>query len=345
MTNHLVANAVRPPRASRRVVVVVVAAWALVVAACAGSPRPTPDHSPAAGTGAAPGAPGSAGDLGLLPPPAVKLLDAGTNPRATLRYQFTAGQAETLVMELAGSMNLAVGDMAPPEMRTPAVRLGIELRARGVDASGQVSLEGTIERVEVAPAPDVPSAVVAAVGSDLEGLAGTTLTAVVTPRGHVARLAMSVPRETNPQLHTTMDWVRNGLRLLLPVLPDEPIGKGARWEARSPALVGPIRATETLLYTLNSATVEPRLRLAVKVTLAAGEQTAAVSGLPPGAKITIRSLAGEGAGSADLALTSLVPTAEIHWTTAGTGTAQPTGEPLAPVRIKTSNTIAYRRAR
>jgi len=187
--------------------------------------------------------------------------------------------------------------------------------------------------------------VVAAVGSDLEGLAGTTLTAVVTPRGHVARLAMSLPRDTNPQLQTTIEWVRNALRLLLPVLPDEPVGKGARWEARSPAPVGPIRATETLLYTLNSATVDPRLRLAVKVTLTAGEQTAAVPGLPPGAKVTIRSLTGEGSGSADLALTSLVPTSDLHWTTTATGTAQPTGEPLAPVRIKTTNTVSHRRAR
>src|SRR4029453_7726450 len=132
---------------------------------------------------------------------------------------------------LTGGMNLAVGDMAPPEMRTPAVRLGIELRARGVEASGQVALDGTIERVEVAPAPDVPSAVVAAVGSDLEGLPRAPPTPAAPPRpppGHRARLAMSVPRESNPQLQTTMEWVRNGLRTLLPVLPDEPIGKGAR---------------------------------------------------------------------------------------------------------------------
>jgi hypothetical protein len=264
----------------------------------------------------------------------VGLIDAGSRPRQTLRYHPQPGQSQSVVIELATALTLVVGEMSPPEVRTPVVHLTIDIEPRVVDASGRMTLEGTLTRVEVRPG-SAPPAVATALAADLARLDHSRFSARVTSRGLIEHLAFAAATDASTQLATAATWICEALRLLLPPLPDEAVGRGARWQARRRAQLGAAAASESAIYTLTNVT-ETQLRLVVKLRLAAGEQSPAVAGLPPGATLKLTSLTGTGAGIIELDPARLQPRTDLRWSATAIGSTQPAGEPPAAVRMVTT---------
>jgi hypothetical protein len=271
----------------------------------------------------------------------LRLIGAGQAPRQPLRYQVAAGATETVVVELADTMKLAVGDMAPPEVRGPPLRLTLSLRARAVDPNGRITIAATIAKVEVPAAPPVPAGVTGAVASELEGLSGATFSALVSGRGYLERLALDTPEGASPQLATAVERLRQSLRHLWPPLPDEPVGPGAAWGARWKSSIGPAAVDERVEYTL-SARQSGKLLLAIKLTLSAAAQTVVVPGMPPGASLTLDALSGTGAGKAEVQLSHLAQSGELRWSANATGSSRPAGDPAAPVRLDTTTALTMR---
>jgi hypothetical protein len=270
----------------------------------------------------------------------VALIDAGAQPRQTLRYHPRAGQSRPVLVELATALSLAVGEMNPPEVRTPVLRLTIDLDPRAIDASGRMNIEGTLSRVETRPG-SAPTAVASALAADVERLRQTRFVARISSRGLIEHLSLPTVAEPSSQLGTVSGWIREALRLLLPPLPDQPVGRGARWQARRRTQIGAASANENAVYTLTGLT-DSRLRLAVKLRLSAGEQTPAVPGLPPGATLKLTSLAGSGAGTVDVDLSALQPRTDLRWTATALGSTDRPGDPPAPVRMATTVELAIR---
>jgi hypothetical protein len=264
----------------------------------------------------------------------VRLIDPGAQPRKALRYHPRAGQTEPLLLELSTTLVLSVGEMSAPEVRTPVVRLTIDLVPLTVDGHGRMSLQGTLLAAEVR-AGSAPAAIDRAIAADLERLVHTRFAARVSSRGLLEALAFPLPSDANPQIVTMAAWIREALRLLLPPLPDEPVGRGARWEGRRRAQVGPADADQTSVYTLTGLE-DTQVRLAVKLGFSAGEQTPQVAGLPPGATLKLSSLTGTGAGTVELDPGRLQPHTSLRWSTTALGSSEPAGEPPAAVRMTTS---------
>jgi hypothetical protein len=264
----------------------------------------------------------------------VRLIDPGPQPRQTLRYHPKVGQTEPLLVQLATTLVLSVGEITAPEVRTPVVRLTIDLVPLAVDGHGRMSLQGTLLAAEVR-AGSAPAAVDRAMAADLDRLAPTPFSARVSSRGLLEALAFPLPADANPQIITMATWIREALRLLLPPLPDEPVGRGARWEGRRRAQVGPADADQTSVYTLTGLD-DRQVRLAVKLGFAAGEQTPQVAGLPPGATLKLSSLIGTGAGTIELDPGRLQPHTDLRWSTTAVGSTEPAGEPPAAVRMTTA---------
>jgi len=256
----------------------------------------------------------------------VSVVDPGAEPRAPLRYRIDPGQAESLVMDLAIRMNLAVGEKAPPAPN-PTVRLGMTVRS---GTGGQhLNLDGKITSVEVVEEPGIPAQLVSALRSDLDRLKGTAWKAVFTDRGHLDLLSLPAPKDANAQLLTTLEWVREGLRLLLPPLPEAPVGKNARWQTRRRSSVATARIDETVIYQL-AGNGQPQLQ--VTLGMDAPEQPLN-PGTPPGTKVVLSSFEGGGKGQIELQLTGLVQPSTLRWAAAGKGTATPAGEPPAPFTL------------
>jgi hypothetical protein len=264
------------------------------------------------------------------------LLDPGTEPRAPLRYRITPGQRESLVLELATDLKLAIGDMSPPPVRSPAVRVTIEVQA--VTPAAPIRLQGKIVKVEIPDDPAIAPAVIAAVRNDLDHLPGTTWTAGFTARGQLQTLELPAPADASTQLATTLDRIREAMGMLLAPLPDGPVGKNARWQVRRRSTVGPARVDETVIYKLG----EDRTRLGVTLGMLAGEQPLTRPGTPPGATLTLSTFEGGGKGQVELALARIVQPSTMRWSALGRGTARPAGEPPAPITLNVDAQMSIR---
>jgi hypothetical protein len=272
--------------------------------------------------------------------PEVALVDAGARPRKTLRYAVRPGESQSVTLELTSGLVLAVGEMAPPAVRTPVVLLTIDLVPRTVEPRGRMTIEGTLTGVEVR-AGTAPPAVLKAVTADLDRLRNSTFSARVSGRGLLEALTFPAAADGNPQVATMAGWVREAVRLLLPPLPASPVGQGARWQARRRAQIGPAAADETAYYNLTNFG-EGWVRLAVRLALTGGEQSPAIPGLPPGASVKLTSLSGEGGGTVELDLRHLQPRTELRWSSTAVGSAEPPGEPPAPLRMSSTLTLTVR---
>jgi len=269
----------------------------------------------------------------------LQVAEAGVEPRAPLRYRLHAGQSETLVMELASEMKLAIGDLSPPPVRSPALRVTIEVRATAVRP--RITLEGKLVKLEIPDDPAVAAPVVKAVRSDLDRLAGTAWKAVFSDQGMIELLALPDPKDANTQVMTTLERIRESLRLLLPPLPDVPIGNNARWQVRHRGTVGAARVDETVIYKLASG--NEHSQLLATMGMSARQQPLIVPGMPPGANLTLGSFEGGGKGQVDFALTSIVQPSTMRWSAIGRGIALPAGEPPTPFTMTVDASVIVRR--
>jgi hypothetical protein len=280
-------------------------------------------------------------DLPPLPLPSVHLIEAGRAPRVGLSYSVTRGHTETLVLELGSSLSLTIGDMTPPEVRGPPLRLTLELRALDSDGGGRSELEGAVTGAEIPQGSEPPQTARAALAPDVEKLGRIRFRLLLSRRGVLERMAIAGPPDAGAELTTMIGWLREALAGLFPVLPSEPVGAGARWQVRRRVMVGPAVAEQNNVYSLLS-TEAGQSRLSVRLGLTAGAQRPAVSGLPPGSTVVLASLAGSGGGQLDLDLTRLAQRQELRWSSTALGTAQPRGEPAAELRMTTSGSLAVK---
>jgi hypothetical protein len=271
------------------------------------------------------------------PPDDITVLDPGGPPRSSLRYRLHEGQREQLVMDLAVQMKLVVGDMGPPAP-SPTVRVSMEVRA--LAGSPRPQLEGRMVKVEVIEEPGVPPAVVTAVRSDLDRMAGLTWKAAFNDLGRLELLALPAPAEANPQLANTLDWIRDALRTLLPPLPRTPVGTNARWQARRTATIATARIDETAIYKLAGG--DGHHQLAVTLGMDARQQPLS-PGTPPGTVMTLLSFEGGGKGQVDLELDHIVQPTTVRWAASGKGTATPAGEPPTPITLGLESAVMIKR--
>ena len=285
---------------------------------------------------------GKVASIGELPgpkaaPPAapvdVSVIEPGREPRAPLRYRIRTGQSESLVMEVGVQMKLVVGDLAPAAPN-PTVRVTMKVQA--LTGTPRLYLEGKIAKVEVVEDPAVPAALMTALRSDLDRLTGMKWLAHFTELGHLETLGMPAPSDANPQLQKTLDWIREGLRLLLPPLPLTPVGKNARWQARRSATIATARVEETAIYKLDGSA------LAVTLGMDAREQPLH-PGTPPGTALVLSSFEGGGKGQIDLMLDHIVQPTTLRWAASGKGTATPAGEPPAPITLGLESAVVLKR--
>jgi hypothetical protein len=268
----------------------------------------------------------------------LRLLDAGSEPRAPLRYRLTAGQHDGVVIELVTELKLAMGDMSPPPVRSPTVYAALDVAVAG--GGPRIKLEGKLAKLDVPDDPGIAPAVITAVRGDLDRLAGTPFTVVFTDRGQLELVELPAPTDANTQVLTTLDRLRDALHLLLPPLPEAPVGPNARWQVRRRAVVGPAHVDERTIYKLEP---EGRSRLSVSVGMDARPQPLTMPGTPPGATLALTSFEGGGKGQVELQATSFVQSSTLRWSSLGRGTANPAGEPPAPFTLNVDSSISVRR--
>ncbi len=172
-------------------------------------------------------------------PPQVTLLSAGSGKKAPLRYQPVAGFTQTLTMTMDMQLAMALrtvpgaAETPLPRARLPKTRFTLELRVAEVATDGTVTLEYRYRSFEVLADPEVAPAVLEATSKSLAELSGVTGRMVVSDRGFVEEHRLDLPAGLSPEAKQSLKSIKRSMGQMAAPLPQEPVGKGARWQVKT----------------------------------------------------------------------------------------------------------------
>ncbi|MCB9656557.1 MAG: hypothetical protein H6726_02820 [Sandaracinaceae bacterium] len=291
-------------------------------AAPAPSPAPAIEGAPAPMPTAAP-------TVAQLPsgPPArstVRLVSAGAEPRAELRYAAAIGTREAVMVTTRSSTDLEMG-FGVQVTRLPATRVIVEMGPVGDAGAGRLMVAFHFTALEVVPTEGVSPDVVARLQREFSPIVGLQGYQLIDRQGLGTAVDIVIPPGTPTALAEQIQALRRNLHDLFAPFPAEPVGLGAVWEVRTQVETNHILAEQVTTYTLTARAGE---EISLGVTLT---QTAPGQDLPapqPGVRARLDSLQATGTGSMDLKLSHLTPTthlltrALVHSTVATGGFAQ-----------------------
>jgi len=239
----------------------------------------------------------------------VQLLDAGSEPRAPLRYQTPIGAREAVMLTTQARTSLnALGSAGLPTL-LPRTRVMVEVGPVAEAGAERLMVPFRFTAAEALPTDGVSAEDVARMQRELQPLVGLTGFQLIDRMGVGTGVDLVIPPGTSPALSEQLQQLRRGLRDMFAPFPSEPVGVGATWEVRTPVQSHGAAAEQVSTYRLRAQSGD-EVGLDVQIT-----QTAPTQALPdpqPGLRARLNSLDTTGSGTMELKLSHLVPA--VHWT-------------------------------
>ena len=101
-----------------------------------------------------------------------------------------------------------------------------------VSPEGNLTYQFKVEAIEVVPEEGVADMMVETLRTQMRSLEGLTGRATVTARGLVREADLKAPPGGSAQMQQSLENLRQSMRQMSAPLPEEPVGKGARWEMK-----------------------------------------------------------------------------------------------------------------
>jgi len=203
---------------------------------------------------------------------AALVLDAGQEPRESVRYKIAHGTTTTSIMEF-GLASLTTMDSGAELAVTPGVRLHIVSGPTLEGKRGSTRFDVRITKAEAI----VPEGLDPAIAMDLNKSA-SVLNNVggwveVDDRGIIQRTELNhAAKRSDVPIRLLAMIINARTSLSRVILPAEPIGAGARWEARKELILYGFEVSQVDTYTLTEK-VGDELKLAVQMQQTALPQT------------------------------------------------------------------------
>ena len=276
--------------------------------ASASAPPPAATSAPVASTSAQPVAPSDAGEERTTD---VRLLDPGAQARAPLRYTFTT-KPESLRFDMKMAMTMRIGMISPPPVAMPTVRMDIAIQPVSIDAEGTLTAIYVGTRVDLLADGALPPPERQKLADEMRGIVGLRGRFVITSRGVARESTVDVPPTAPKIVAQTMDALRDSFRNIAPVLPEEPIGLGARWLVVSHVRSKSMRFEQSTTYTLDKRDAKGTDET-IAFDQSAPPQTLNLAGkLAPGSRVDLVSLVGHGSGRVHRGADALSTVSTLH---------------------------------
>ena len=178
------------------------------------------------------------------------VIEKGEEPRYMLRYQIPAGTTQAFTIWADASLELSGdGIAAVPEVTFPRVKMDQEVEVDAVDdRTGAMHVIVTLADVDHQARPDA-----AAIDKTLmEGfyeMEGMRMSGTLFPSGQMRGVLIdptSIPADMKDTLTETEQIVDQ----VVAVMPDVPVGKGARWRLERVMMQGPLKVRMETSYEL-----------------------------------------------------------------------------------------------
>lgn len=233
--------------------------------------------------------------------PVLKLEDAGRAPRRLLRYVARPGARRTVVITTRASGQVA-SDTSPVAVKVPTIQVTADIVVKAV-VDGDIEYGLVVTGAGAVIDNDVPPSTAAVARAAVARVKGLRADIAVTGRGQVKYVRFQL-NERNPHVLQMLEGLRQALIALSPVLPDEPVGSGARWEEtlrlkQNEAVIVQHSARELVSVAGNTGRIRSRLQQS------AGRQPIRQNG----GELELLSSTGAGTSDVTFDLVRLVPSA------------------------------------
>lgn len=235
--------------------------------------------------------------LALGAPSVVRVLDAGAEPRAVLRYDIPAGTKQSTDMRMAMQLEVRASGNDLPRQKIPDLVLRIDLDAATRDAAG-VHVEGIITKVTTEPKDDEEKKLARGMSAALAGIQGLKISYVATPEGRVRDVAIAKGAKVDSTALSMLDQMKQSFDSMVVPLPTEPVGVGAVWQ-----VVGRMKAGAEVVqfahFTLKKRTGD-QIELESELTQLAAARAVSMPGNGMTGKLEEFRSSGKGSIRADL---------------------------------------------
>jgi hypothetical protein len=233
-----------------------------------------------------------------------RVLDAGAEPRQLLHYTFRANRWESFVLEQQLSVSTAASTTTTKTklVEAPTVRVEGRMGVTAVTVEGDALVALQIGRVQLLEDRELDKPTRAQLTETIAKLEGSRSTWRLSPRGQISDIAHDARRGRDPW-HAAQE-----AQLALVVLPEQPVGVGARWETATSSTIAGVRWERRTFYTLRSL-AERDLELVVQVTGTAARQVVRVE---PRATMTLEAGKNASAGTVKRSLDKLIGTSVLE---------------------------------
>ncbi len=241
-------------------------------------------------------------------PAAVTVLSPGSTPRTPLRYQPRAGLQEIMDMTMVMGTTIEVGETST-DVNLPPVTISARLQVTEVAPNGDVTYALGFTKLSVAEGTS--SEIAGAIQRGAAGITTVKASGVVSRLGVNTSVKLDTSGITDASMKDTLTQLNQSIQNLSLPLPEEPLGVGARWEARNAVETGGMTLFQKTEYELVSID-GLALSIRVKVDQTAPPQPVNNPDLPAGTTARLTNMLSSGTGTVALKLDSLVPTSFVE---------------------------------
>lgn len=205
--------------------------------------------------------------------PAVTLLDPGAEPRRALRMTLTPGARAEITFTVDLHLTQRSGPEAPDQLvDPPATVQTVRFEVRRADETGA---DVAFEVVDAGVVPDdaaIDDAQLVALTASVREVVGLTGELRVDDRGRLAAIDYTPPASLDPTVAASLAGVEDAFAGVVPVLPTEPVGRGARWRTEGPARTTGVTVQQTVTYEITELTPDHLVYTAATVQTAGPQE-------------------------------------------------------------------------
>jgi hypothetical protein len=249
----------------------------------------------------------------------LKLLGAGAEPRKVLRLHPAAGDKQKLVLNTKVALDMKMSDGQPSPIKLPAtsatIDIPVEITVKEVSSKGDISFEVALGDTSAAEEPAGGASPAAkAQKSSVGGIKGLSATGTISSHGFSKGLDFKAPPGADPQTRMLLDLLKDVFIQFVTPLPEETVGRGAKWEVKAPVQSHSIKIDQTANYELVSVEGETYKTKSTS-SQRAGPNQKIDNPIMPGMKVDLTKWTAKGTNEFGLDATKLMPasgTMELH---------------------------------
>ncbi len=240
-------------------------------------------------------------------PARVRLLDPGKEPLAKLAYAPTKGDTQKLRVELAQKMSVNAQGQPGPKIVSPPQALDIDVTVEDTDDKPSSLVSMCARGISLTPTEGIDQDTTNELTKQLAGLTGYSYRERVAANGETSAGEATLPASAPKGADMLVASMNTVLRVLVPRLPDEAIGTGARWQVMTREDQGGASVVQLTEYTVKTRSGSQATLDFTTRQLAAGETMKMPAGVPAGVGTKVTKFSTTLGGSLSIDTTQMGP--------------------------------------